>query len=100
MNGGTCIASAIQKAGQLLKRADQQPAVPREAENVDDGEEGEAAEEMPYLSSADESGLLPGARVLVLLTDGRVDSYQVGTAIVCRGRAMPDCSRPLSSDCI
>lgn len=80
MNGGTCIAAAIQKAGQLLKLADKVPTVvPEEGGNVYDGEEGETASGMLHLSAVDEDKSLPGARVLVLLTDGRVDSYQVCT---------------------
>lgn len=73
MNGGTCIAAAIQKAGQLLKGVDKATDEVEEPEVA--AEEGTLLQPAVTAPSAEEA--LPGARVLVLLTDGRVDSYQV-----------------------
>lgn len=80
MNGGTCIAAAIQKAGQLLKGVDKAPEA---AEAVAAGGQ-EAALWLPEPELAEaqapsqvQSEPARSARVLVLLTDGRVDSYQV-----------------------
>lgn len=95
MNGGTNIALAIQRAGQLLREADAAAAesAAQLAEIVGapaaaatdpdcvqdmDVEEGEAASAVPPPPPP-----LPPvtSRVLVLLTDGRVDAYQAREAV-------------------
>ena len=82
MNGGTCIAAAIQKAGQIFKgfdsAADEDDEYPDEdAEDAAWGAAYAPAAALPpdAMPAAEEGP--PGARVLVLLTDGRLDPYQV-----------------------
>ena len=89
MNGGTSIAAAIQKAGQLLKGIDRAAAAADDDDGEEEGpEEGAVDEDSARLLAQSEGEGVepgqPGARVLVLLTDGRVDSYQVPRSRACQ----------------
>lgn len=95
INGGTNIEAAINMAGSLMGKATAKSGPPQAAPGPSAaaagaaGAQAAAAEKAAAEVHAAAGSVAPPARMVILLTDGRVDRYQV-----CVGGQVPGVCRP------